>query len=168
MFLLLTRFLVHGIELLGPGPSTTYTSFIARKLMDSDINLLAFRSVAYSIFPLVMANGLLKRCGMRVDRVTLRRPFYTQCFFVAPFVVMTSVGMTLGRIVGDHLFAGLWIVGVVWYVMVEGAWFARHVAVSRLRGVAIASKLLLRCLVLVASAVVLLALPDIAAAMRRS
>ena len=74
MFLLLTLLLVHGIEMLAASPMSDFHSPLARKLMDSDVNLLVFRSVGFSIFPLLMANAALKRSGIRVDRETLRQP----------------------------------------------------------------------------------------------
>ena len=61
MFLLLTLLLVHGIEMLAASPMSDFHSPLARKLMDSDVNLLVFRSVGFSIFPLLMANAALKR-----------------------------------------------------------------------------------------------------------
>lgn len=100
LFLLLTLLLVHAMEMLGP-PLQSYRSPLIAKLMDSDVNLLVFRAVAYSLFPLLMAKAELRARGVRADRDTLRRPFYDQCFFVAPLVVLSSIGSLVGRAAGE-------------------------------------------------------------------
>lgn len=65
LFLLLTLLLVHAMEMLGP-PLQSYRSPVIAKLMDSDVNLLVFRAVAYSLFPLLMAKAELRARGVPI------------------------------------------------------------------------------------------------------
>ena len=56
-----------------------------RRILGSDTSLLLFRGVVFSIFPVLMAVDLVRRQGKRIDRRSLRSPFYGQCFITAPF-----------------------------------------------------------------------------------
>jgi hypothetical protein len=51
--------------------------------------------VAFSLFPLVMAAGTLRRQGRPVDHATLREPFELQCLCAAPFALSLSVAAIL-------------------------------------------------------------------------
>lgn len=168
MFLLLTLLIVHVFEMLTPDAPSQESSRVARRILESDTNVLIFRSVAFSIFPVLMANGLLRRLQVRVDRETLRMPFYIQCFFVAPFVILTSVGTNLVRTqaVGvEQVGIAIVVAGFAWYVAVQAKWFASRLGVGLMRGAGIALKLLCTGLVLVLGVLVLIALPDIRAAL---
>lgn len=144
LFLMLSIMLAHALELAAHIDTGPMKSELARRVMASDTNLLIFRVVVFSLFPLVMAAGLLKRLKLPIDRETLRRPFYLQCFYAAPFAVFTSAGVTLAR---AHLpdparAAGLllWLVTTGWYLGVEANWFRGCLGVSPLRGFLIALK----------------------------
>lgn len=133
MFLLITLLLAHGFELALVRQETPWAppSFLA-----SDANLLLFRAVAFSIFPLLMALRLLRHRGVRIDRNTLRRPFYSQCYVAAPFALVTSIGGVLSRIdTPKTVLSGLVLFGcaMAWYMTVETRWFARHLDLSLAR-----------------------------------
>ncbi|WP_269931820.1 permease [Aminobacter sp. HY435] len=126
MFLLITLLLAHGFELALVRQETPWAppSFLA-----SDANLLLFRAVAFSFFPLLMALRLLRHRGIRIDRNTLRRPFYSQCYVAAPFALVTSIGGVLTRIdTPATVLSGVALFGcaMAWYLTVETRWFARH------------------------------------------
>ena len=101
-----------------------------------DISLLAFRVVAFSLFPLVMAVGALKRQGRPVDRQTLRGPFDLQCFYAAPFAISVSVAVVLARSPAGSVRmagAGLILAAVAWYLCVETRWIRARLDVGRFR-----------------------------------
>ena len=60
-------------------------------LLSKDTDLLLFRGVVFSIFPVLMAVDLLRHQGKRIDRVALRPLFYGQCFVAAPFALVASI-----------------------------------------------------------------------------
>ncbi|MBO9708614.1 MAG: hypothetical protein J7521_10405 [Caulobacter sp.] len=143
LFLMLSILLAHALELTAHIGAAPMKSELAQRVMASDTNLLIFRVVVFSLFPLVMAVGLLKRLKLPIDRETLRRPFYLQCFYAAPFAVFTSAGVTLAR---THLpdpvrAAGLvlWLATTGWYLAVEANWFRGRLGVSLPRGFLIAA-----------------------------
>ena len=101
-----------------------------------DIGLLVFRVVAFSLFPLVMAVGALKREGRPVDRQTLRGPFYLQCLYAAPFAISVSVAVVLERSpAGSVRMAGtgLILAATAWYLCVETRWLRASLATGALR-----------------------------------
>lgn len=130
LFLLITLLIAHGFELALVSQEMPWAppSFLA-----SDSNLLLFRAVAFSIFPLLMALKLLRHRSIRIDRNTLKRPFYSQCYVAAPFALVTSIGGVLTRIDKPAtMLAGLVLFGLatLWYATVETRWFAKHLELS--------------------------------------
>jgi hypothetical protein len=108
-----------------------------------DISLLAFRVVVFSLFPLVMAVGALKREGP-VDRQTLRGPFYLQCFYAAPFAISVSVAVVLARSPAGPVRmagAGLILAATAWYLCVETRCLRASLTVGPLRAFGAAIRL---------------------------
>jgi hypothetical protein len=144
MFLLLSLLLAHAIEIAMRVPVPHIDSPLGKQVFASDTNLLIFRVIAFSLFPLLMSSGLLRRQHRVVDRNTLRRPFYAQCFFTAPLAVFTSLALILMRSsIGAIEIAGfvLWPTTVMWYLVVEANWFQARLPVGGLRAFAIAARL---------------------------
>ena len=143
LFLLLSILIAHAIELSLHTHLGQFKSDLARKLFESDSALLIFRAVMFSLFPLLMAVGLLRHRSTVVDRETLRAPFFVQCTFAAPFAMFTSIAtfvMTL-----DSPFAKLaglvsWLAAVAWYLGVTQRWFRMRLQISRLRAFVIVIK----------------------------
>jgi hypothetical protein len=130
LFLILSIIIAHGVEVaLGNRLPKTDLPFLNR-IAASEENLLIVRAILYSVFPLVMAAGLLRTRGTPIDRESLRSPFFLQCYLAAPFAVVTSSAVALlsahGQtysIVGGVLLA----LAMVWYVVVETRWMYRHI-----------------------------------------
>ncbi|MBO9559845.1 MAG: hypothetical protein J7515_14850 [Caulobacter sp.] len=94
---------------------------------------LLFRALAFSLFPLVMAAGALRREGRPVDHATLREPFELQCLCAAPFALSLSVAAILlgspvaaTRLTGGAIAAA----AVAWYLSVQTRWLRRRLAVG--------------------------------------
>ena len=130
LFLLLTLLFAHGLEL----------ALIAHRddgmlpdMLRNDTNLLIFRAFLFSFFPLLMAVRLLRHAGTRLDRETLKPPFYSQCYVAAPFAFGFSAGMNITRtghqgwIVTGTAIA---LLSVLWYVIVEVRWFRQDLRIG--------------------------------------
>jgi hypothetical protein len=105
-------------------------------LLSKDTDVLMFRGVVFSIFPVLMAVDLLKQQGKRIDRVALRPLFYGQCFITAPFALVVSIGGLLVEFQKmPQVIAGLlvFLLAVCWYIAVEVRWFASTLNVTKVR-----------------------------------
>jgi hypothetical protein len=81
--------LAHGLE-LGLHLKVAATSTTMSYLTGTTENLLIFRAIIFSLFPLMMACALLRQQKVPIDRNSLRRPFYVQCFLASPYVILVS------------------------------------------------------------------------------
>lgn len=134
LFLVLSILLAHGLELLfGVGP-TDEPNAASRFITGNEQNLLAFRALMFSLHPLVFAWAFLKLSGHRIDRESLRPPFFAQCYLAGATSILVSLG-TLG--VQD---ASLWstLAGVVliggitlWYIAIQRLWLAAVPGLTR-------------------------------------
>ncbi|MET0208491.1 MAG: hypothetical protein ABW220_05585 [Burkholderiaceae bacterium] len=143
LFLMLTFLLAHVLELAMHIKLQGYDTELARSVLASDTNLLIFRIVVGSMFPLLMASGLLRRQKRVIDRKTLRRPFYLQCFFAAPFFMCFSGAAVIGRHYLPWAGFALGVLGTAWYLGVQTQWFHTRLGVGRLRALGIACWLFL-------------------------
>jgi hypothetical protein len=105
-------------------------------LLSKNTDLLLFRGVIFSIFPVLMAVDLLKRQAKPIDRVALRPLFYGQCFIAAPFALVVSIaGLLVGFQNIPYVIAGLlvFLIAFCWYVAVEVKWFSSTLNVTKVR-----------------------------------
>jgi hypothetical protein len=138
LFLMLTVLLAHALEIALHQNGFTAKSELARALLASETNLLIFRAIAWSFFPLLMASTLLMLQKRPIDRETLRRPFFLQCLFTAPFVVGAAAATALGRL-GFPLSAAMTaLAAVVWYLITQARWFRARLGVGTGRALLIA------------------------------
>ena len=159
---------MHGVELALDRHLQSRSGLVA-KLFESHTSILMFRAVLYSLFPLVMARGLLKRLGQPVDRNTLRRPFYAQCFFTAPLALLTSVGGLLTQVALDAVKlagVGLWLAAIAWYLVVETHWFQLRLGMRSGPALFLATRLFLVALLISAGVLLVVVLPDVMANLR--
>ncbi|CAN5144251.1 hypothetical protein BH10PSE3_BH10PSE3_42130 [soil metagenome] len=137
LFLMISILVAHALDL-------AMRAELGERGEGLDIGLLVFRVVGFSLFPLVMAVGALKREGRPVDRQTLRGPFYLQCLYAAPFAISVSVAAVLARDPAGPTrmaAAGLILAAVAWYLCVETRWLRSGLAVGRLRAFGLALRL---------------------------
>ncbi|GAA0622056.1 hypothetical protein GCM10009422_17470 [Brevundimonas kwangchunensis] len=125
LFLVLSILLAHGIELAAGFGVERHASEVSRLITASDQNLLIFRALMFSLHPLVFAWAWLKLSGHKVDRDTLRPPFFAQCYLSGATSILVSLG-SMG--VRD---TALWttVAGVVvvlaatgWYIGIQRLW----------------------------------------------
>jgi hypothetical protein len=132
VFLLITLFLVYLIgKVIQPATQAPLPG-----VLSTDADLLLFRGVIFSVFPMLMAVDLLRHQGKRLDRSALRGPFYGQCFIAAPFAIGASIA---GQLFEFHtvpyivLGVVLYCIAFVWYIAVEIIWFSSSLNISRMR-----------------------------------
>lgn len=136
LFLVLSILLAHGLELLFGVGVTNEPNPVSRFVTGNDQNLLAFRALMFSLHPLVFAWAFLKLSGHKIDRETLRAPFFAQCYLSGATSILVSVG-SLG--VNDAAIwttiAGMVLVAAitVWYVAIQHLWLMSVPGLSRAR-----------------------------------
>ena len=74
--------------------------------VSDDSSLILARVAFFSIFPLIMAARMVRARHVKLDRVPLKPPFYSQCYVTAPFAMMTSGASILWF--AHHLRTGHW------------------------------------------------------------
>jgi hypothetical protein len=131
LLLMLTIVLTHGIELAFgiKATSSLRTGSVLATFMADEQNLLIVRALVTAIVPLAIALIALKTQKRPLDRTSLRRPFYSQCFLVSPFAFAFSISTILARMpisavqtAAPYLLFG----GVIWFCWAETRWFARQ------------------------------------------
>lgn len=126
LFLLISILLAHALDLFLRGQ-------LGEAAAASGLGPLLFRALAFSLFPLVMAAGMLRRQGRPIDHATLREPFELQCLCAAPFALSLSVALIL---VGSPTAATRWagaaigLAAVAWYLSVQTRWLHHRLAVG--------------------------------------
>ncbi|CAN7253532.1 hypothetical protein LJR219_001070 [Phenylobacterium sp. LjRoot219] len=140
LLLLVTLVLANGIAWAAHVPKPTATTELSRILMASQQNLLLFRSLIFSLIPLVAALTLLRRQGRPVSRETLRGPFYAQCYLAAPCALAVSLGGVLVQRGEATSAAGAAVVAAatVWFLVIQTRWFSRRLSIGLLRAAATA------------------------------
>lgn len=158
LFLLITLLLINY---LGPSFGNQDTSLPSGSFLASDTNKLIFRSVLFSILPLLMATKLLRRKGAKLTRNTLRPPFFSQCYVTAPFALAISLGLNLlianvapaefkltapataVTMIGTSIVAIL----TIWYIVAETRWFMTDLGLSAIRSLVLVIVTILQALV---------------------
>lgn len=153
LFLLVSLLLAHGLELVVVGDSPLIESRRGlAALVDDDTTLLIMRLVIFSVFPLMFAAGMIRLQRKGLTRETLRAPFYSQCYAVAPFALVLSVaGILIHTSWLEVQAAGVLLgaMGLIVFGLVQARWFAQHLHRSLLAGLGYASIAMVESLVLV-------------------
>ena len=94
------------------------------------------RMVAFAIFPLLSSVRLLRRKRQKLDRESLKLPFYSQCYATAPMALLFGLAATWEQVKvpwAPLVAVALMGVGVVWFLVVETGWFRSELQISRIR-----------------------------------
>ncbi|MEN5362569.1 hypothetical protein [Brevundimonas intermedia] len=140
LFLLATIVLANLLAMALHIPPPPESSELTKTLFASQQNLILFRSLAFSLVPLVAAVTLLRHEKKRISRETLRAPFYAQCYLAAVCAACVSVGGAIFQRpeVPNALGAAIMLGGAAWFLFVQSHWFARRLNVSTAKGTGIA------------------------------
>jgi hypothetical protein len=125
MFLVLSILLAHGLEVLFGFQVEKGSSTVSRYVLSNDQNLLIFRALMFSLHPLVFAWAWLKLSGRKIDRDTLRPPFFAQCYLSGATSILVSVASLAVRDPREWTtWTGVAIVAAatVWYLAIQRRW----------------------------------------------
>lgn len=151
LLLMLTIVLTHGFELASGVRLPHFAGPVAELIMGTDANLLLFRAFTFATIPLVISWLALRRAGKDVDRITLRAPFYGQCYLVVPFALLVAIGTTLEQLgpSAQVIGLGLMLFALGWFLAAQIQWFQRQLGQSRWQAVRMALLALFCALVVV-------------------
>ena len=125
LFLMLTVAAAHLFELWTKGTPSASNTVFGSAILANEQNLLVYRSIAFSIWPLVFASAALQQTRQPLNRNTLRNPFFAQCYLTAPFALGISAGLDLLHLAEPYFqLAGLFLffAAFAWYMTVEIRW----------------------------------------------
>lgn len=119
--------------------------------VSDDSSLILARVAFFSIFPLIMAARMVRARHVKLDRVPLKPPFYSQCYVTAPFAMMTSgasILMRMGSIEWEVAGLALLVFALLWFGTLQILWFAHHLRTGHWRSAGHASRAMVEALVL--------------------
>lgn len=128
LFLVLSILLAHGIELAAGLHLNQSHSELGRMITSNDQTLLSVRALMFSLYTVAYAVLFLLLGRKRIDRETVRPPFFAQCFLSGALAILTSIGTTGIRYPGEVATlagVGLILATVAWYLWVQTRWLAR-------------------------------------------
>lgn len=128
LFLVLSILLAYGIERAAHIAMPAAQTDLGRMILTSPQNLLAYRALSYSLFPLTFATAGLMLRGEQVNRESLRAPFFAQCYLGGALAIALGLGATGIRYPSETLtLAGfaLTLLAFGWYVVVQWRWLRR-------------------------------------------
>lgn len=129
IFLFLTLLLVHLIQ-----TGVFQDSVILSGVLGDTRNLLVFRAVAFSLFPILLGLQHVRLAGLRLSRETLRPMFYAQCYVTVPAVLALDVALMLGKSSAAWSDTAAWAIflaGLIWYAGALMRGFMDHRGVTR-------------------------------------
>lgn len=141
--LILSILITHGIEMTAHVVTFDQLAMepVVAKMFSSYQGLLLARGAAYGLYSLVAAVWVMSQLRIRIDRNTLREPFFIQAYLVSPFTMGLSIASVLVR---RHEF-GLQAAGValaalitVWYLWAQTTTYCKLLRVSAPRALAYA------------------------------
>lgn len=149
LFLLATIVLTNLLAMALHVPPPPEVSTVTRTLLASQQNLILFRSLIFSLIPLVAAVTLLRHEKKRISRETLRPPFYAQCYLAAVCAAVFLVGGSIFQRpeLPNAVGAAIMIGGTSWFLFVQSHWFARRLNISVAKGAGIAVLAVVRALI---------------------
>ncbi len=149
LVLLVTLVLANLIAAAAHVPSPESTTHLAHTLLNSQQNLVLFRSLLFSLVPLISAASLVHLQKKQLSRQSLMEPFYAQCYLAAPCACFVGLGgLILQRPdISNAYGVAIIIAGTVWFLWVQSAWFAQKLDVARVRGAVLASWAMARAVV---------------------
>lgn len=159
--LLVTIVLINFIGQALHVPQPADTSDVGKTILNSPQNLILFRSLVFSLVPLVAAATLVKRQGHTLTRETMRAPFYAQCYLAAPCAAFVSLGLVIFQRPEIHNLIGLSVIvaGTLWFLTAQTRWFRKRLGLSTFAAALTALWAIVRALAYLAVVLVALVVP---------
>ncbi|NYF22726.1 hypothetical protein HDC36_004203 [Xanthomonas sp. JAI131] len=144
LLLILCILIAHLVDLEIRAQTPTDSGSLADALLASEQNLLLYRTIAFGVWSLAGAACYLVGERIPINRQTLRGPFYEQCYLVAPFALVVSIGGSLLLIGTDAELPGACMIlaAVLWFWCVQIVWFRHRMRIALWRS-AVASTITL-------------------------
>ena len=154
--LVLANMIASALHVAPPSDVSDGTRFVTA----SQQNLILFRSLVFSLAPLVMSLTLLRRQGKKLSRSSLRTPFYAQCYLAAPIAAVVSAGSVITHRpdMNDALGVAIMLAGLAWFIGCETAWFRAKLSVSWFQAGLLTTWAVLRIAIYVLAVLLVLAL----------
>lgn len=129
LFLALSLLLAHAsATALGQADALIANKHGLASLVNDNTTALALRIVVFAGFALFLAARLVRTSGVALSRMTLRQPFYEQCYPAAVFALGLGAGTSLALVsqpltqrAGELLVIG----SIANFVVLEVRWFAQ-------------------------------------------
>lgn len=140
LLLLFTIVLVNMVAMAFHVPPPEGSSTLTKAIVSSPQNLALFRSLVFSLLPLIAAAALLVAQRTTLSRQTLRPPFYAQCYLAAPVTVAINAGGVIHQRadVDNAWGAAVMIAAAAWFMITETRWFASKLKLPPLRAFGLA------------------------------
>jgi len=129
LFLVLSILLAHGAAFAFGLEVSSVTSEMAKYVVQNDQALLALRALIFGLPGLIFAWLVLELTGKRIDRESLRPPFFAQCYLSGATAILVSLGFLgirhpseAATLVGT----GIILATTVWYLGVQWTWLRRE------------------------------------------
>lgn len=139
LFLVLSIILSHVIEVVAGLKLPEMREPLAAGIVSSHQNLVIFRAVMFSTHPLLYAAVFLRLGGRRLDRDTLRSPFFAQCYLSGATSILVGLGSTGIRYPGNFwtvVGAVVIVATTVWYLTIQRMWLTRIPGMTKWRAFA--------------------------------
>lgn len=136
LFLILTILLAHAFELAMGQKATLPTGMLGKLFANSEETLLLYRSLIFSIYPMMYAVAAVKRSNQDLDRNSLKPPFFSQCYLGALFALLVSAATALFAVESFNVkYGALAAIGlsVVIYVGLQSIWLRRQLSMGYFR-----------------------------------
>lgn len=134
LFLALALLLGHSVATaLGQTDAIIANQHGLAALVNDNASALAVRVIVFAAFPLFLAARLVRSGGASLDRSTLRRPFYEQCYPGAVFALGITMATSLSQVARadvQHVGQILAIGSITHFIVVETRWFSRQRAIG--------------------------------------
>jgi hypothetical protein len=159
--LLITIVLINFVGQALHVPQPQDASDIGKTILNSQTNLILFRSLVFSLVPLVAATTLVSRQRQPITRETLRAPFYAQCYLAAPCAAFVSFGLIIFQRPELHYAFGVTAMaaGAAWFLTAQTRWFRKRLGVSPLNAAGTAAWAVVRALAYLAIVLTALVAP---------
>lgn len=131
IFLFLTLVFVHLIQ-----AGIFHQNVVLTGVLGDTRNLLVFRAVSFSLFPMLLGLQHVRLAGQRLSRGTLRPMFYAQCYVTVPAVLALDMALMLGKSSVRWSDAAAWTIfglGLIWYGGALMRGFMDHRGISQAR-----------------------------------
>jgi hypothetical protein len=167
LFLVLSLLLAYGIEWSLNLPEPDMGSAFASFIYGSTQNLMVFHALIFSVHPLLYAAVLLRCMNHKLDRESLRAPFFAQCYLAGATALLISLaGLALQHPAEGTTTLGLALTAVttIWYIDAQRRWFMRAAEMGALKALAVVGAVFVASGLVMIVPLIVMAAPQIAAA----